>query len=56
MRDDIARGVLVQKAVEESKPDETLYLAWRSGETGTALKWWRERLRAANPLTRMLAP
>ena len=52
---DIARGLLVEKEVEESKPDETLYMAWRSGETGTALKWWRERLRAANPLTRMLA-
>ena len=56
VRDDIARGLLVEKAVEESKPDETLYMAWRSGETGTALKWWKERLRAANPLAAMLAP
>jgi DNA-binding transcriptional LysR family regulator len=56
VRDDIARGVLIEKAVEEAKPDETLYLAWRSGEAGTALNWWRERLRSANPLSRMLAP
>ncbi len=55
VRDDIARGLLVEKAVEESKPDETLYLAWRSGETGAALTWWKERLRADNPLARMLA-
>ena len=55
VRDDIAGGRLVEKAVEECKPDETLYLAWRSGETGTALKWWKERLRGANPLARMLA-
>jgi DNA-binding transcriptional LysR family regulator len=56
VRDDIASGVLVEKEVEECKPDETLYLAWRSGEAGTALKWWLERLRTANPLARMLAP
>ncbi len=54
VRDDIARGLLIEKSVEECKPDETLYLAWRSGEAGTALKWWKERLRAANPLARML--
>ena len=56
VRDDIARGLLVEKAVEEAKPDETLYLAWRSGEAGAALKWWRERMHSANPLARMLMP
>ncbi len=55
VREDIAQGRLIEKAVEEAKPDETLYLAWRSGEAGTALQWWRERLRADNPLARMLA-
>jgi hypothetical protein len=30
-------------------------MAWRTGEEGAALKWWRERLRAAPPLERMLA-
>jgi DNA-binding transcriptional LysR family regulator len=54
-RDDIAAGRLVVKEVEEPKPDETLYMAWRSGEEGAAMKWWRERLRANPPLDRMLA-
>lgn len=36
----IASGLLVVKQVEESKPSETFYLAWRSGEEGEALKWW----------------
>jgi DNA-binding transcriptional LysR family regulator len=56
VRADIARGVLIEKEVEEAKPDETLYLAWRTGEAGTALKWWRDRLRASSPLARMLQP
>ena len=56
VRDDIARGLLIEKTVEEAKPDETLYLAWRTGETGIALQWWRDRLRANNPLARMLLP
>ena len=56
VRADIASGDLIAKAVEEAKPDETLYLAWRSGEAGAALTWWKERLRAANPLAGMLAP
>jgi DNA-binding transcriptional LysR family regulator len=51
---DIAHGVLIEKEVEEAKPDETLYLAWRTGEAGTALEWWKDRLRASSPLSRML--
>jgi len=51
----IDAGRLVVKAVEEPKPDETLYLAWRTGEEGAALQWWRERMRAGSPLARMLA-
>jgi DNA-binding transcriptional LysR family regulator len=56
VRADIARGALIEKEVEEAKPDETLYLAWRTGEAGTALTWWKDRLRASNPLARMLGP
>lgn len=41
----VARGALVIRDVEEHKPDETFWLAWRSGEDGAALRWWRERLR-----------
>jgi DNA-binding transcriptional LysR family regulator len=55
VRDDIANGLLVEKSVEESKPEETLYLAWRTGEEGAALKWWKERLRNSPPLGRMLS-
>ena len=54
VREDIERGLLIEKQVEEAKPDETLYLAWRTGEDGAALKWWKERLRGASPLQRML--
>mgnify|MGYP000941556231 CR=1 FL=1 len=41
----VARGQLVIREVEEPKPDETFWLAWRTGEEGAALRWWRERLR-----------
>lgn len=37
-------GRLVIKRVEEPKPDETFWLAWRTGEEGAALRWWRERM------------
>lgn len=42
-RADIESGLLVEKQVEEPKPAETFYLAWRSGEAGAALKWWIDR-------------
>lgn len=41
----LASGRLVRKAVEEPKADEVFQLAWRSGEEGAALAWWRERMR-----------
>jgi DNA-binding transcriptional LysR family regulator len=41
----VAQGRLVVRQVEEPKPDETLWLAWRTGEEGAALRWWRERMR-----------
>ncbi len=37
-------GRLVIKQVEEPKPEETFWLAWRTGEEGAALTWWRERM------------
>ncbi|MFL6658516.1 MAG: LysR family transcriptional regulator [Massilia sp.] len=40
----IDAGLLVEKQVEEGRGVETFYLAWRTGEEGAALKWWRERL------------
>lgn len=53
VREDLAKGLLIEKQVEESRPEETLYLAWRTGEEGAALKWWKERLRKSPPLDRM---
>ena len=51
----IRAGELVVKEVEEPKPAETFYLAWRSGEEGAALRWWIERARQPGMLDRMLA-
>jgi len=41
----IAAGTLVAVGVEQPKPDETFYLARRTGEQGEALAWWLRRLR-----------
>jgi len=30
--------------VEEPRPPETFWLAWRTEHMGEALKWWRHRL------------
>ena len=30
--------------MEEPRPDETFWLAWRPEHMGEALKWWRNRL------------
>lgn len=40
----IEADLLIEKQVEEHKPDENFYLAWRTGEDGAALKWWIERV------------
>jgi DNA-binding transcriptional LysR family regulator len=56
VREDIAQGRFVVKEVEEPKPDETLYLAWRTGEEGAALRWWRERLRTSGSAARLIEP
>ena len=41
----IRQGLLIEKAVEEPRLPEKLVLAWRTGEGGNALVWWRERIR-----------
>jgi DNA-binding transcriptional LysR family regulator len=50
----IAAGLLVEKEVEEPKPAETFYLAWRSGENGAALNWWINRMREPGLLERLV--
>lgn len=51
----IRAGELVVKEVEEPKPAETFYVAWRTGEEGAALRWWIERARRPGTLERLLA-
>lgn len=53
VRADIARGLLVEKAVEEPKPDETLFMAWRTGDDGAALAWWRDQVRTTGTFQRI---
>ena len=38
-------GTLISKRVGESKPDGGVVIAWKSGNRGRALTWWRDRLR-----------
>lgn len=40
---------LLSKRVSETKADGGLVVAWKSGNRGRALNWWRERLRGAKP-------
>ena len=51
----IARGLLVEKEVEEARAPETFYMAWRSGDDGAALRWWRERMLRAGLFARLCA-
>ncbi len=51
----IKQALLVEKQVEEPRAPETFYVAWRTGEEGAALKWWRERLLAGDLLARLSA-
>ncbi|OWW21356.1 LysR substrate-binding domain-containing protein [Noviherbaspirillum denitrificans] len=53
-RHGIEAGLLVEKKVEEGKPAETFYLAWRTGEEGEALKWWIDRMQKKPALQRLL--
>ncbi|HEX8406151.1 MAG TPA: LysR substrate-binding domain-containing protein [Duganella sp.] len=50
----IDAGLLVEKQVEEPKPAETFYLAWRSGENGAALNWWTARMRRPGLFERLV--
>ncbi|MYM27277.1 LysR family transcriptional regulator [Duganella sp. CY15W] len=50
----ISAGLLVEKQVDEPKPAETFYLAWRSGENGAALNWWLNRMRKPGLFERLL--
>ena len=49
----IRSGLLVEKTVEERRPKENFYIAWRTGEQGAALLWWVDKLRKAALLDRL---
>ncbi len=44
-RSAISSGRLIVKTVEDARPAEKIWMAWRSGEKGAALDWWVARLR-----------
>ncbi|RZI40299.1 LysR family transcriptional regulator [Herbaspirillum sp. HC18] len=50
----IESGQLVEMEVEEARPAETFYLAWRSTDDGQALKWWTDRMQKNPSLLRLL--
>ncbi|MEA9565059.1 MULTISPECIES: LysR substrate-binding domain-containing protein [Xanthomonas] len=50
----LLEGRLRQVPVEAHKADETFSLAWRPGEEGEALGWWRRALRADGLFERWL--
>lgn len=50
----LQRGLLVEKQVEEPKPDDQVLLAWRTGDPGRALKWWRDALGDADVVPNFL--
>src|SRR5581483_10451116 len=55
VRPAIDAGLMVEKQVEERRPTENLYLAWRSNEEGAALQWWLKRLRRRGSLAKLFA-
>ena len=52
----LAAGTLIEKQVEEARAPEPFYVAWRSGEEGAALKWWRERMLQPGLFDQLLSP
>jgi DNA-binding transcriptional LysR family regulator len=49
----IEAGRLIEKQVEERRPHENFFIAWRPDEEGAALAWWLERLRRRGMLRKL---
>jgi DNA-binding transcriptional LysR family regulator len=49
----LASGRLIRKQTVEQIQNDTMYLAWRNGDEGAALKWWVERLSRPGTLERL---
>ena len=54
-RDDVAASRLVIKRVMESRENLPMYIAWRTGRRGKALKWFLDRFEDKNLLAGLLA-
>jgi DNA-binding transcriptional LysR family regulator len=52
-RDAIARGLLIEKQVEEPRQSEPLYLAWRTEDDGAGLNWWIDRMKQPGLVDRL---
>lgn len=50
----LARGELLEMATETPREPNVLYLAWRGGHEGRALKWWLEQLRQPTVATALM--
>lgn len=50
-RPHLREGTLISKRLIDPKPPGNTVIAWKSGNRGRALTWWRERLRDAKPPT-----
>jgi DNA-binding transcriptional LysR family regulator len=46
---EIKANHLIEKSVDQAKPEASLVLAWRANARGRALAWWRERMRGVKP-------
>ncbi|SMC26325.1 DNA-binding transcriptional regulator, LysR family [Andreprevotia lacus DSM 23236] len=40
----LADGRLVEKVIQEARPEPRMHAAWRTSGTGKALRWWLDRL------------
>lgn len=52
-RNAIAKGLLIEKQVEEPRQLEPLYLAWRSADEGAGLKWWIDKMQRPDLVDRL---
>ena len=48
-------GALVTKEVQHPKPPEQVSVAWRPGDEGKALAWWRDRLADPGAMASLIA-
>ena len=52
-RDAITKGLLIEKQVDEPRQPESVYMAWRSGDTGAGLKLWIDRIKSQSMVEKL---